>query len=72
MDRASLALYHSGVTGSNPKVVWRLWRQDDAGNRYWIQDFATQVEALAQMRVYEERGHKQVYWVAEAVEGDRQ
>jgi O-acetyl-ADP-ribose deacetylase (regulator of RNase III) len=46
-------------------LPWELWRQDDGGNRYLIESFGTRREAEEMQKKYEDRGHKQVYWVTE-------
>lgn len=43
--------------------MWELWRQDDGGHQFLIARYATLDEAEREMRDYEARGHKQVYWV---------
>lgn len=43
---------------------WELWRQDDPGNQFKIRGFDTEEEANEAMVEFEERGHKQMYWVA--------
>lgn len=45
---------------------WALWRQDDNGNRFRVDDFATRAEADASMADFESRHHKQTYWIAPA------
>lgn len=50
--------------GWEPKGrVWVLWRQDDQGNRFAVEGFADKEKALARMRDFESRGHKQTYWI---------
>jgi hypothetical protein len=51
---------------TEPRREWELWRQDDGGNQYCVSAYATREEAERQARTYEERGHKQVYWVQQA------
>lgn len=46
-----------------PSEIYQIYRQDDSGNRYLMQSFATREEAEAAQRLYESRGHKQMYWV---------
>ncbi|MDG9672266.1 hypothetical protein ONV78_31330 [Hahella sp. CR1] len=41
---------------------WSVWRQDDNNNTFFIQGDMTQSEALALVKDYEDRGHKQMYW----------
>lgn len=50
---------------------WELWRQDDGGHQFRIATFATRAEAEAAMKAYEDRDHKQVYWVTQAPEASR-
>lgn len=42
-----------------------LMRMDDNANIALIRTFDSEQEALAELRVLEERGHKQTYWVQE-------
>lgn len=42
---------------------WELWRQDDGGNQFLIGRYANCAEAERVMQEFENRGHKQVYWV---------
>lgn len=41
-----------------------LWRQDDNGNEVAIATGLSRSEAEERARVFEARGHKQLYWVA--------
>ena len=47
-----------------PEDKYVLWRQDDNGNSFLVATFQSEQEAEARRRVYEDRGHKQLYWVA--------
>jgi len=42
---------------------WLVLRQDDGGNRYEVGAFTSGCEARDCARTFEERGHKQMYWV---------
>jgi hypothetical protein len=42
---------------------WLVVRQDDNGNRYEMSAFSSECEARDSARTFEERGHKQMYWV---------
>jgi hypothetical protein len=42
--------------------LWRVMRLDDNGNCFVLVDGLFEPEALALVREYESRGHKQVYW----------
>jgi hypothetical protein len=46
-----------------PVVTWQLMRIDDHGSEYEMGVFATEDAAKAEMVVFEERGHKQTYFV---------
>ena len=50
---------------TEPRRVWELWRQDDGGNQQLVDRYAHRADAEAQMKVFEERGHKQHYWLKE-------
>lgn len=40
-----------------------VWRLDDNNNEFLVRDGLTEEEALALVREFEERGHRQAYWV---------
>lgn len=42
---------------------WAVYRQDDNGNRFVVARGLPHEAAQRLARVFEERGHKQVYWV---------
>jgi len=42
---------------------WRLLRQDDHGNRYEVDAYTSRCRAGAIATSFEERGHKQTYWI---------
>jgi uncharacterized protein len=44
-------------------AYWDLWRQDDNGNKAIIEIFHSESEAINTQKEFEERKHKQVYWV---------
>ena len=50
-------------------MAWHLWRQDDNGNRFLIDTYATR--ELAEDRIAEltRSPHKQTYWVSEEDNG---
>ena len=41
---------------------WNIFRQDDAGNVFRIYNNLSETEARCMIRLFEERGHKQLYW----------
>lgn len=47
-------------------MAYRLWRQDDNGQRVLMATFADRAAAEAEAAAFEARAHKQLYWV----EGD--
>jgi len=44
-------------------ATWVVWRQDDNGNRAVVSRHASRDEAEQVARVFDGRGHKQIYWV---------
>lgn len=40
-----------------------VWRLDDNNNEFLVRSGLTEKEALALVREYEGRGHRQAYWV---------
>lgn len=40
-----------------------LWRQDDNGHRFLIENFPCKADAIKAMKDFEGRGHKQTYWI---------
>ena len=45
--------------------TWAVWRRDDNGNVFLVQDQLTEQEALRLAREFEAKGHKQSYWAQE-------
>lgn len=45
---------------------FEVWRQDDNGNKFVVEKFATREEAEASAKTFSDRGHKQHYWVQES------
>ncbi len=60
--RSSDTDHRPGVT--SPAPAWELWRQDDNGNRFLVSAGHTRSEAEQLARHFEERGHKQMYWIS--------
>ncbi|MEV6837641.1 SPOR domain-containing protein [Streptomyces sp. NPDC051133] len=44
-------------------LPWIVIRQDDNGNRYRVGRYATRAEAQKIADSFDDRGHKQLYWV---------
>ena len=42
---------------------WQLKRQDDHGNQYVMDTFSSKKQAEDKMAHYQNKGHKQTYWV---------
>lgn len=42
--------------------TWTVYRQDDNGNQFVVEKHLSPEEAERLVRVFEARGHKQVYW----------
>jgi predicted secreted protein len=51
-----------------PAERWQLKRQDDNGNQYVMGTFGLKEQAEDRMAHYQNKGHKQTYWV-ERIEG---
>lgn len=49
---------------------FELYRVDDNGNVFVMQQFSSENDALTTMQVYEKRGHKQGYFVRKLVTGE--
>ncbi|MGE5184276.1 MAG: SPOR domain-containing protein [Acidobacteriota bacterium] len=45
------------------RTRWRVMRQDDNGNVYLVAETATEGEACTIARMFEARGHRQLYSV---------
>ena len=52
-----------GVTWRS--MPWELWRQDDHGNEFLVQEYGGHDEAVAARDACIARGHHQHYWVTE-------
>ena len=50
--------------GTQGEPVFSVWRLDDNNNEFLVRDRLTEEEALALVREYEGRGHRQAYWVS--------
>ena len=47
---------------SQEEADWNMFRQDDAGNIFPVFTHLYEQEARCILRLFEERGHKQIYW----------
>ena len=45
--------------------VWSVWRQDENSNCFLVKDGLTEPDAQRLVQEYEQKGHKQLYWVKE-------
>ena len=50
-------------TERTARVVWRILRLDDNGNRFVVAECAAEAEAQRIAAEFIARGHKQAYWV---------
>ena len=48
---------------SRGEADFSVWRVDDNNNEFLVRDKLTEQEALALVREYEAKGHRQAYWV---------
>jgi hypothetical protein len=49
--------------GNQGEPAFSVWRLDDNNNEFLVRDGLTEEEALALVREYEGKGHRQAYWV---------
>ena len=42
--------------------TWTVFRQDDNGNRFVVEEHVSREEAQRLVEKFEARGHKQLYW----------
>lgn len=59
--------HYSWIQDHFTKPRWALFRQGDDGNEVEIDRFYKESVALHNMRIFEDRGHKQVYTVREII-----
>ena len=43
--------------------IWNLFRQDDNGNIFFMEEFETKEEAERALKKFEAKSHKQTYWI---------
>jgi hypothetical protein len=51
-------------------MSWRLWRQDDNGNRFLVAEFHDRGAAETRMEELTRCPHKQIYWIEEVLGGE--
>jgi len=49
--------------GNQSEPAFSVWRLDDNNNEFLVRSGLTEEEALALVREYEGKGHRQAYWV---------
>ncbi len=54
-----------GFVTETYETKYSAWRQDDNGNIFLVQDRLTENDAFRLVREFEDKGHKQTYWVKE-------
>ena len=55
-----------GESASAREASWSVWRQDDSGNQFEIARGLSRSAAEKAVQEFEERGHKQTYWIEPA------
>lgn len=63
---SALGLTSASLVWLSPRtslLPYDLWRQDDNGNRFYIDQFPCRADAELARDEYERRGHKQAYFV---------
>jgi hypothetical protein len=55
--------------GSQNERDFSVWRLDDNNNEFLVRGGLTEEEALALVREYEGKGHRQAYWVRRGERG---
>ena len=53
---------------NDPIERWQLKRLDDNGNEYNMQTFDSKEQAEEKMTYFQNKGHKQTYWVEKVKE----
>ncbi len=48
-----------------------LWRQDDNGHKFLIETFSCKADAAKAKREFENRKHKQIYWLEKANKNEK-
>lgn len=48
--------------------IYRLWRQDDNGNRFLVDTFKERTSAEERRHELQRGFHKQMYWISEEAE----
>lgn len=49
---------------------WQLWRQDDNGNRFMVEEFASRELAEERLAELTRVQHKQTYWIDASLDGN--
>ena len=49
-------------------MTWQVWRQDDNGNRFLVDEFASRDLAERRIAGLTQGHHKQTYWICEAAD----
>lgn len=57
--------WEEGSISETYEPKYSVWRQDDNGNIFLVNDRLTEVDAFRLVREYERKGHKQSYWAKE-------
>lgn len=57
--------WNEGFIAAPHGPTWSVWRKDENGNVFLVQNNLAEIEALRLVRDYEGKGHKQTYWAKE-------
>jgi hypothetical protein len=57
--------WSEGFVTETCEPKYSVWRQDDNGNIFLVKDRLTEIDAFRLIREFENKGHKQLYWVKE-------
>jgi hypothetical protein len=63
LDTLSIDMDEAVWSQCRPARRWRLMRADDNGNTALVAELTGYAKARAQLAAYEERAHKQTYWI---------
>ena len=50
---------------------WQVWRQDDNGNRFLVDDFTSRDLAERRLAELTRNHHKQTYWISELTDSQK-
>jgi hypothetical protein len=63
LDTLGIDMEETAWSQCRPPRRWRVMRADDNGNTALVAEFTGYAKARAHLAVYEEKAHKQTYWI---------